>query len=69
VYLSLFWECKEATKRIGFGETVAVEGPGSDAQMSGFVSEISLLSNYPKRQRGSFFARGASPSMREIRIN
>jgi hypothetical protein len=38
--------------------------------MSGFVSEISLLSNYPKRQRWFVsFARGASPSMRERRIN
>jgi len=55
---------------MGFGETVAVEGPGSDALMSGFVSEISLLSNYPKRQRCFVsFARGASPSMRERRIN
>jgi hypothetical protein len=28
---------KEAANRIGFGETVAVEGPGSDAQKkSGF---------------------------------
>jgi hypothetical protein len=27
---------KEAAKRMDFGETVAVEGPGSDAQKSGF---------------------------------
>jgi len=27
---------KEAANRMGFGETVAVEGPGSDAQKSGF---------------------------------
>jgi len=26
--------------------------------MSGFVSEISLLSNYPKRQRGLSFCAG-----------
>ena len=39
---------KEAANRIGFGETVAVEGPGSDAQKSASEIEFSLLSNYPK---------------------
>jgi hypothetical protein len=40
---------KKLANRIGFGETVAVEGPGSDAlTQSGFgVYETSLLSNHP----------------------
>jgi hypothetical protein len=42
-------------ERIGicFGETVAVEGPSSDAlyKKSGFVVLISLLSNYPNVRR------------------
>jgi len=40
---------KEAANRIGFGETVAVEGPGSDALNKRAASkyETSLLSNYP----------------------
>jgi len=39
--------------RIGFGETVAVEGPGSDAlQKSGFGDFVtSLLSNHPNVRR------------------
>jgi len=33
------WDEKEAANRIGFGETVASEGPGSDALLrSGFGS-------------------------------
>jgi hypothetical protein len=59
VYLPIIWECKEAAKRIGFGETVAVEGPGSDAQKSASEIEFSLLSNYPKTPARIVFLRGA----------
>jgi hypothetical protein len=31
---------------MGFGETVAVEGPGSDAQRAASKCETSLLSNF-----------------------
>jgi hypothetical protein len=39
---------KEAANRMGFGETVAVEGPGSDALKKRAASkfETSLLSNF-----------------------
>ncbi len=37
---------KEAANRMGFGETVAVEGPGSDAQRAASKCETSLLSNF-----------------------
>jgi hypothetical protein len=44
---------KEAANRIGFGETVAVEGPGSDALLKERLLkfETSLLSNYPNVRR------------------
>ena len=38
MYLPLFMGVKEAANRIGFGETVAIEGPGSDAL--GAASEL-----------------------------
>jgi len=31
IYFLPFWDEKEAAKRFGFGVTVVVEGPGSDA--------------------------------------
>jgi putative transcriptional regulator len=51
---------KEAANRIGFGETVAVEGPGSDAliRRAASLCETSPLSNHPNA--GAYrFLRGA----------
>jgi len=59
---------KEAANRMGFGETVAVEGPGSDALKERLRSLKQARSRTSKRQRWSICARGASPSMRERRI-
>jgi len=53
---------------MGFGETVAVEGPGSDAQMSGFVMKSACSRTIQTPALFVSFARGASPSMRERRI-
>jgi len=62
---------KEAANRIGFGETVAVEGPGSDALQK---ERLLKFENKPalelsKRPALIIYARGASPLMRERRIN
>ena len=54
-----------------FGETVAVEGPGSDAlSQSGFESVKQACSRTIQTSGADLScARGASPSMRERRIN
>jgi hypothetical protein len=55
---------------LGFGETVAVEGPGSDAlKKSGFEFETSLTLELSKRPALIVLCAGAPPSMRERRIN
>src|SRR6185503_18803305 len=61
---------KEAANRIGFGETVAVEGPGSDAlNKERLRSMKQACSRTIQTPALSFCARGASPLMRERRIN
>ena len=49
---------KEAANRIGFGRTVGAKGPVFGCSESASEVEISLLSNYPKRQRLTVFCAG-----------
>ena len=62
-------QSKEASNRSGFGETVAAEGSCSDAlKRAASRVKISLLSNYPKRQRQYLGAGRITDDAREKEI-
>jgi hypothetical protein len=57
---------------MGFGETVAVEGPGSDALKKARLRSVKRNKpalELPNTGADRFMRGGASPSMRERRIN
>jgi hypothetical protein len=61
---------KEAANRIGFGETVAVRRTRFEcSEESGFQNFNQPALEPSKRPALKFAAHGASPSMRERRIN